>query len=95
MGSILKILVLVLACLGVCGMSGCDDEKKTICCRCTCYAKNTPEGEATETKTISTQNSCDDACRSFCEWNDDFSGYEMSNATPVDCPANLSSISPY
>ena len=87
MGSIVKISILVSVCLSAVLFFGCEDEKKTVCCECTCFNRNNTTGETlTDTKTISGENlNCQDACRSHCDFNDEFIGWEMENGVQVKC----------
>jgi hypothetical protein len=60
---------------------GCEEEKKEVCCTCTCYMAN---GSLPE-RTVSverTKLSCNDACRIRCG---DGLGMQYKNPETVEC----------
>jgi hypothetical protein len=69
---------------------GCDDEKKTVCCECTCFAIDGTSGDdLIEVDTVQGENiNCRSSCEDFCAYNDNFKGYELESSKRIDCPAD-------
>lgn len=60
---------------------GCDEEKKEVCCSCTCYMAD----DSLPERTVSVENttlSCSDACRIRCV---DELGMQYKNPETVEC----------
>ena len=69
MGLRTKSAVVVSVCLFVIAMLGCDDEKKSRCCKCNCFQVSgvTKETEEKVFTLNDVTDNCDDACRHKCE----------------------------
>ena len=74
-------LVAVSFIVGVLFFSGCTDDPKEVCCKCTCYVNDNALPERTEYVSGNDLN-CTQACQTRCQ---DELGMEMRDPTKVDC----------
>lgn len=81
-----KSAVVFSVCLFIVALIGCDDDKKSRCCKCVCYQENgvTKELEEKEFTETGVTKSCDSACRYKCV---DIEGMSLKNQEEVDCPS--------
>ena len=88
---LLKIAMLCVFCVSTALLIGCDDEKKTVCCECNCFI-NDAVGDICEEpvcyriEILSGENlNCGNECTSYCEYNEEFDGWNLNSAKKVEC----------
>lgn len=61
--------------------AGCDEEKKEVCCKCTCFINDDPTRDRIE-YVNGTNLNCTSACRTECV---DIRGMQYRDPISVDC----------
>ena len=82
-GSKSKSVLVIAFCFVMTVLLGCDDEKKDVCCKCTCYTLNSadPNNQEYEDSASGVNIDCENECRNKC----DLKGYQSRNPTEVKC----------
>ena len=80
-----KSAVVLFLCLFVTVVLGCEEEKKEVCCSCTCFNPNNVSGEVQFEESIvrGVNLNCEKECRVECE---DMMGWSLHRHAEGKCP---------